>query len=321
MTAAMLLVGILIVSVGRPSAAGPIGPGSSAPLGTSTTGAGQAVDYHTAGAFIPTVPIWLIFGAVAITVLAIWLTLEPVPNGRRPGIIERRPWGFGWLAHTWKRRLAMLGLVALVVAAGGAASGIDALTRGALFGPLAAHYMGSTADPSSGRDTAFFRGGAGPTIGFIQSVRNQGPVPVTILGLATDPRRPWIELRIYPVNEENIVGDKPGSVPFAPITLAPGEDRQILFIVHIVLNCPDSTPAPSPEPTPNTVDFAFPPGEGGWSTVETIELRYSVLGLERTGVIEFDPVPAIWSSGNVSCGFDSDWANPSRSPAPPTSAP
>ena len=310
-TAAAVVVGIVGVSSLRT-----IGPGSSALPSAASDAPNPTPDLHAAG-FVLAVPIWLIVGVVVISVAAVGILLEPT-SFSVPGLVARPPRWFGWIARPVPRRLAIAAIIALAIATGFAGSNATALVRGSSWGPTTAHYMGFMRGYPPNRSIEFFRYEAGTTIAFDQTIRNAAPLPVTILG--GDPMRPWLELRVFDhTNDSTIFApDMTPSFPFVPFELGPNEERQVLFVWHLAPDSPHCHAdgvIPSPEPTPGSGDTFVPPS-GGTTTLDRFSLRYSVLGFERTDEIELDPIVALWSSGNTTCGFDFDWASPKPSLAP-----
>ena len=306
-TAAAVVVGILGVSSLRN-----LDPGAAALPSVASGAPNPTPDLHLAG-FVLALPMWLVVAVFVSIACIVGVVLEPT-SFSVPGLIARPPRGFGWIARSVPRRLAVISVVALALAAGYWGSNVDVLAVGSSSGPMATHFMGALPGYGGNRAVEFFRYGAGTTIGFDTTIRNDGLLPVTILG--GDAARPWLELRIFDYASDKTIfsPDLQASFPFAPFELAPNEERQIVFVWHLAPNSPHCTAdAPIPSPEPTSADDFSPPPNGGITSLDVVTLRYGVLGFERTGAIELDPIIALWSPGNTTCGFDSDWASPKPS--------
>ena len=99
---------------------------------------------------------------------------------------------------------------------------------------------------------------------------------------------------------------------FAPIELAPGQERPIAFVFHIAA-CPGVV-APSSEPSPDLSGGYVPPtGEGAFTSIDRVDLDYSVLGVARETAVPFFETVVIRSPISVVCTLDQEWDRPSPS--------
>jgi hypothetical protein len=304
-TAAAIVVGLVGVSalrVAAPSVGSPGGgPGPTPAAGVNLSSPG-----------VPA-PLTLDGGAVAAVlvsaVILAWFVVEALAapfwaQRAVPAAAWRFSRGFGWLRLARPRRvvfaIALTAAVALPLAAGSATR----LGEGSAGASSAVDLLGGRSGFVGQRPALFYAGTPGATISATLSVRNQGWVPLTVLGL--DPAEVDLdtryELRRFAVEDPNVLlsPDQATTVAFTPFELGPGEERDLVFVDHLG-TCPilgGGTPSPgasaSPSPaaslrpsaSPDMENYG-PPSGATESSIDSIPIRISTYGFGHTTWIPF----------------------------------
>ena len=313
-TAAAIVVGILIVSVVRP------GPGPSA--GQSPVpgpiGAGSGPDLGTVGA-PPAIPVDVaVVGLLVVLLIVFWNVESMLVSRARNPLRSVASTGRRRMSDRVPRRWWYVGIT-LALLLGGSASVSDAkLGLGSMFQASLVHLEGlgqvATSLGTGSGEAAFFRYVPGSTVTVVQAVRNTGHLPVTILGVGET--MTGVEPRLFAPQDPSasVDVDTMPTYRFAPIELAPGQERPIAFVFHVAA-CPGVT-APSSEPSPDVSGDYVPPttGEAGaFMSFDRIDLDYSVLGLARETAVPFFETVVIRSQPAVVCTLDQEWDRPSPS--------
>ena len=304
LTIAAVLIGVLVVSMVRPLASEPAGPGASIPAGPIPT-----ADLGTVAAPLALSYGWTVFlGLVAL--LAAWVAVEfylSQPSG--VGI------ALGRLRSRRARALVVLALATPIAIFGQLIRTDSSLAPGGMFEASLVHLEGMGTIPGSAtspqREAAYYRLISGGTITFVQAVRNDGRFPITVTG--STGADTGFELRLFAVHDPAgpIDVDTTPTYPFAAFQLAPGQEREIVVVVHLA-PCPGN-PAPSSEPTPDLSSEYVPVEPYAAENFTSLGLTYSVLGFAReVDVPLFATVVARSPSGSV-CGTDPSWTIPAPS--------
>ena len=312
LTLAAGLFGVLLVSVLRSAATRPgTGPEPTTGPGGPTPG----IDLATVAQPLALPIGWTIligfFG-----VLIVWAGVEAY---------LRTPAGAAMATGRFRRKrvraLVFVVLVTPILALGRVVQGDASLTAGGFFEASLVHLegMGTRQSPTTNgqQPLAVFRYVPGGTVTFVQSVRNAGRLPITILG--GRPGFEDIELRLFAPHDPTgpIDVDTMPTYPFAPFALAPGEEREIVAVAHF-LPCPD-VPVPSVEPSPDLSGDYVPPSDPASAVDEigTLGLAYSVLGFDRDVDVPLFSAVGVHSPTGSLCGGDRYWATPSAAPTAP----
>jgi hypothetical protein len=219
------------------------------------------------------------------------------------------------------RALVVVGLVAPLLIVGQLVQSDTSLAPGGFFEASLVHLegMGTRLSPTTGGQdpVAAFRYVPGGTVTFVQSVRNAGRFPITVIGGRSG--LDDIELRLFAVHDPTgpIDIDAMPTYPLAPFELAPGEEREIVAVVHYAA-CP-GVPTPSTEPSPDlSGDYHLPIRVGdAVDELDALGLTYSVLGFEREVDVPLYSAVVVRSPTGSICGGDPYWATPSAAPPAP----
>ncbi len=308
MTLAAVLLGVLVVSVIRRASLVPtspdVSPGAAQP---NPTGGLGAVGDPLA------LPIgWTVLAAL-IALLAAWAAVEIYLGTPSAARIELRR------LRRKRARGLLLVLAAPILILGQVVRFDASLTQGGFFEASLVHLEGMGTIPSgtSSHDepAAWFRNVSGGTVIFVQSVRNGGRLPITVTGGTG--ANVALELRLFAVHDPSgpIDVDTMPTYPFAPFQLAPGEEREIVGVIHFA-TCPGS-PVPSSEPSPDLSGNFVPSPPYASQTFLSMGLAYSVLGFAREVDVPLFAAVAVRFPDGSDCGTDPSWANPTASPGGP----
>ena len=310
LTLAAILLGVLIVAVVRPSPTSQPGPAPTPEIGGPSPG----VDLATVGDPIALPLGWVVFIVLAALLVA-WAAVEVylrTPSGTR---VELRR-----LRRKRARGLIVLVLATPILILSEVVRNDTSLGQGGFFEASLVHLegMGPTSHPTTNREVpaAYFRFVTGGTVTFVQAVRNAGGSPITVMGpTGADV---GLELRLFAVHDPSgpIDVDTMPTYPFAPFRLAPGEEQEIVVVIHLGW-CPGS-PAPTSEPSPDLSGDYVPPEEpSSMLTFETLGLTYSVLGFAREVDVPIFVAVVVRSPAGSGCDVDPTWTRLSASPAAP----
>jgi hypothetical protein len=308
LTMAAALFGVLLVSLLRSAVLRPAGPGS-------TTGPGStrlAPDLATVGDPLALPIGWTIFFAL-VGLLVAWAAVEVYLGTPGAQIVD-----LGRLRGKRARGVVVALLAAPILIFGQVVQRDTSIVQGRFFQASLVHLqgMGTQQGPTlQAEPVASFRYVPGGTVTFVQSVRNAGQFPITVTG--SRPGSAEVELRLFAVHDASasIDVDATPTYPFAPIALAPGQEREIIAVVHFA-PCP-GIPVPTLEPSPDLSGYYVPPDLSATAIAEidTLGLTYSVLGFEREVDLPLFSSVVVRSPTGSMCGTDPDWATPS--PAAP----
>lgn len=304
MTVAALLVGILIVSVVRPSGTAPVGPGSSAQPGGTLPG----LDLATVGAPLGLSIGWTVLG-VLFALLVAWAAVE-----LHVGMPSGAPSAPGRFRTRRARGLLFVVLAVPILVLGQVIRNDASLAQGGFFEASLVHLegMGTILSATGQRNqAAYFRFTSGGTITFVQAVRNDGRLPITVTGVTGADM--GFELRLWAVHDPSgpLDVDTMPNYPFAPFQLAPGAEREIVVVIHLA-PCPGIV-VPSPEPSPDLSGDYVPAAPFSTEDFSSLGLTYSVLGFAREVDVPLFATIASRSSTESVCGTDPAWTIPAPS--------
>ena len=301
LTLAAVLVGILIVSIVRPPGTATVGPGSSGQPGGTLPGP----DLATVGAPLGLSIGWTVLG-VLFALLVAWAAVElyvGMPSGARstPGRFR-----------TQRARGLLVVILAVPILVLGQVIRTDAsLAPGGFFEASLVHLegMGTILSATGQRDqAAYFRYVPSGTVTFVQSVRNDGRLPITVTGVTGADM--GFELRLWAAHDPSgpLDVDTMPNYPFAPFQLTPGAEREIVVIVHFA-PCP-GIDVPSPEPSPDLSGDYVPAAPFSTENFSSLGLTYSVLGFAREVEVPLFATVAARSPTTFICGTDPAWTIP-----------
>ena len=126
------------------------------------------------------------------------------------------------------------------------------------------------------------------------SIRNAGPVPITILGISSF-SNPYVQnmtVRLAPGGptfdglpvRPDATGQRWFSEPFAPFELAPGEETNAALAL-LFADCPGMRPVPTRSPD-SPVPFDRAPSGPWLPIVPSLTVRYSALGIDRVTTVD-----------------------------------
>jgi hypothetical protein len=293
-TAAAIVVGLVGVSALRTAGPGTIGVGGSAPPSPS---AGVAVEPGN----LP-LPLTLdgtaVAAALAIGVVLLWYVAEALAAQPQMRVGEqdarwRFPRGLGWLRRAGVRRSLFALALAAAVASPWVVGAASRLGEGSGAASSSVDLLGGRTGFGGQKSILFYSGTPGQTISVTISLHNRGWVPLTVLGLDPGQADAGYELRRFESEDPNILlsPDQASTVPFTPFELAPGEERDVVFVDHLAI-CPilgAGTPSPSPgksatqrpSASPDMENYG-PPNGATESSIDTLPIRFSAFGLSET---------------------------------------
>jgi hypothetical protein len=215
------------------------------------------------------------------------------------------------------RGLLVVGVAVPILALGQVIRNDDSLAPGGFFEASLVHLEGMGIQQPwirQPRNVAYFRLTSGGTVTFVQSVRNDGRLPITVTG-ATGADMGF-ELRLWAVHDTSgpLDVDTMPNYPFAPFQLMPGAEREIVVIVHLA-PCPGIV-VPSSEPSPDLSGDYEPTVPYTSEDFDSIGLTYSVLGFGREIDVPLFAAVKVGSSSGIVCGTDPAWTIPPPSTAP-----
>jgi hypothetical protein len=309
LTLAAVLLGVLIVAVVRPGTRGEGFPEPSAGPGGPTSGPDLATVRDPLALSLG----WTVFIALLVLLVA-WAAVEVYL--RTPGAASIR---LRRLDRKRARGLVVLALATPILIFGQVVRDDSSLAPGGFFQASLVHLEGMGTTPgtmpglATGHEAAWYRLISRGTITFVQAVRNAGSWPITLTG--TTGADAGFELRLLGVHDPSgpIDVDKMPTYPFAAFELAPGEEREIVVVIHLA-DCPGN-PAPSIEPSPDLSGDYVPQSPYATENFASLGLTYSVLGVAREADVRLFATVVARSPDASVCGTDENWAN--RSPSPP----
>jgi hypothetical protein len=273
--AAITAVGLLLLPLlaSRPVGPGGVG-GSPFPTGPTTLERPGALFQPSGFGVDPVQFAWLL-GGVLIGLVPIVATVLKRRRGRVPGLVR-----------------ALTGRRAMV--AGFLAAGISIASYSGLSEPMGTGSMGSSSSPFTVAlvgDTAYETFWPGRQFTLASSIRNTGPVPILVEGIALLEVQPSDALK--PIGLVEYEPQLDGSHrPLEPFWLAPGEEAWVGVAVRFPpcseLSLPER-PSVTPEPTlgPGATPASSIPLDRSYVSYDQVPISYRLLGVPRSGFIRF----------------------------------